>query len=290
MITTGLIGYPTEHSISPMLFNYFAKINKIEYSHVKLTVLPKRGNLKRAIEGLRALNIKGVNITLPYKMKVVEYVDSIDSEAKKIGAINTIVNNNGKLRGYNTDSYGAIKAMEISLGRNLNKKDNILIIGSGGASRALIYGFMQKGCGIKVAYRLPKSIRTKDISIKYKNQLSIFPINAFLYKKIADASIICNATNLGMWPKINDLPINEKQLLKAKKMSSFSNKLFFDVIFNPYETKFLKIAKKMGAKVQGGLDMMIYQGVLAFKLWTGYDIDNKKLSNVRNLLINAYEK
>ena len=139
MIVTGLIGYPTDHSISPMLFNTFAKTKNLEYSHVKLNVFPRRGNLKKAIDGLVALGLKGVNVTIPYKMDILKYVDKISNEAKNIGAINTIVNRSGILYGYNTDSYGAIMAIENSLSRKLNKRDRVFVIGTGGASRAIVY-------------------------------------------------------------------------------------------------------------------------------------------------------
>jgi len=290
MIVTGLIGYPTEHSISPMLFNAFAKTKNLEYSHIKLNVLPKKGNLKKALDGLIALNISGVNVTLPYKMEVLKYVNRISKEAKKIGAVNTIVNKNGILYGYNTDTHGAIMAIEVSLSRKLNSKDKALVIGTGGASRAIIYGLLKKRCQVIVAYRNPKSIRTKNLIGDYRQKIKFVPLDNNITSEIADTNIICNSTNVGMWPKSNNTIISKKILAEANKKSSFSKKLFFDVIFNPNETKFLKLSKHLGARTQGGLDMMIYQGTLAFNLWTGYKINSDALMKIKAMLINSYDK
>lgn len=290
MIVTGLIGYPTDHSISPMLFNMFAKSKNLEYSHVKINVPPRRGNLKKTMDGLVALGIRGVNITIPYKMDALEYIDNISNEAKNIGAINTVVNKNGKLHGYNTDTYGAIIAIETALSRKLNNKDRVLVIGTGGASRAIVYGLLKKHCIVNVAYRNPKSLRTKEFIKDYKLKVKCIPLDRNIIQEIINSNIICNSTNIGMIPKSNKSVINKSLLVAANKKSPFSEKLFFDVVFNPLETKFLKLSKNLGAKTQGGLDMMIYQGILAFNLWTGHKIENEIINKTRKMLIQSYDK
>lgn len=140
MIITALIGFPTKHSVSPALFSLYAGQFGLEYVHLKIDVLPK--NLKKTICSVKILGIRGLNVTLPYKMSIIKLLDIVDKKALKIGAVNTIVNKNGKLYGYNTDSYGAITSIKSHIS-SLNSK-KIVIFGTGGAARALISGFFRQ--------------------------------------------------------------------------------------------------------------------------------------------------
>lgn len=287
MIITGLIGYPTDHSISHILFNYFAKSEGLEYAHVKFNILPQKNYLKKALESLPVLNIKGVNITLPYKIKALSYVDWLSSEVEMIGAVNTIVvDGKNKLLGYNTDWYGALKSIEKALGRKVKKTDRVVILGSGGVARALVYGLLKRTKNITVFFRSPISLKTKNFIGDFDKKIKIFnyePQKHF-YEMLCKADIICNATNVGMWPNINNSLISEKIFSALNRNCNLSNKLFFDVIFNPYETLFLQRAKKYGAKIKNGLSMMIYQGVVAFELWTNRKIKKEIIKKVKPIL------
>lgn len=287
MIVTALIGYPTDHSISPYLFNYFASKHNLEYSHVKLNICPDSANLnlRKAVEGIRVLNIKGVNVTLPYKKDIMKYLDKIDNDAEKIGAVNTIVNKNGFLEGCNTDCYGAIKSIEIGLKRKINKNDQIVIFGTGGAARAVIHGVLKNTNKVTVVYKLPISKRTKSLFKDYKKRIHFLSHNDDIRTPICQASIICNATSVGMIPNKHNSVIKTEIIKNCSKKSDFSNKLFFDVVFNPYKTAFLKNAEMFGAEIQPGITMMIYQGTIAFKLWTGKNVTQKSVREVEPRLI-----
>lgn len=290
MIITGLIGYPVEHSISPVLFNYFAKKTKQEYAHIKLNISPKRNNLKNALLGLKALNMRGANITLPFKTEIIPFIEKLDQEAAEIGAVNTIVNRDNKFIGYNTDCIGAISAIEKGKKRVLGKRDKCLVFGTGGAARAVVYGLLKRNCLVKVAYRTPVSFRTKALKKQYGQKIEFVSLKDHIEEEIAWANIIINTTPCGMVPDVKSTVIDEKVFIKSSRISSFKEKLFFDAVFNPQETKFLKIGKKLGASTQGGLYMMIYQGVEAFKLWTGKRVKKEILPEALKLLLKSYEQ
>lgn len=281
MIITALIGLPTGHSVSPALFSIYAKFSGLEYSHLKIDVLPK--DLKKALEASKTLNFSGLNITLPYKMDVIRYLDYVDKEALKIGAVNTIVNKKGKLYGFNTDSYGAITSIK-DHSKIASKK--AVVLGTGGAARALVAGLLAGGCArVVVVYRKPKSFRTKGIMKDFKGKVEFITYHdKNLIKILSDANIICNATSCGMVPKSAESPISYEALKEVSLNGDFSRKLFFDAIFNPYETQFLKNAKKLGADIQGGTEMMIYQGVRAFELWTGKKVSRKSVAEAKKVL------
>lgn len=274
MIITALIGQPTSHSVSPELFALYAKEFNLDYSHLKIDVEPK--NLSASLQAIKKLNFKGLNVTLPYKSKIMKYVDIVDPEAKAIGAVNTIVNKEGKLYGYNTDSYGAITTIKQWV-KNLKGK-KVLVLGTGGASRALVFGLLKESAIVTIAFRNPKSIRTKSMFKDFKNKVKFIENSKHNLTKYTIASnIVCNATSCGMNPESNQSPLSPELFKLSAKSSNFSKKLFFDVIFNPYQTVFLKNADKFKANIQGGTEMMIYQGVRAFELWTEHKVSPRTI-------------
>ena len=281
MIITALIGFPTKHSVSPALFSLYAGQFGLEYVHLKIDVLPK--NLKKTICSVKILGIRGLNVTLPYKMSIIKLLDIVDKKALKIGAVNTIVNKNGKLYGYNTDSYGAITSIKSHIS-SLNSK-KIVIFGTGGAARALISGFLDNGSSVTISYRNHKSLNTMRCLEDFGGKIKFIENNKLnLTNAISDADIICNATNCGMTPNSNNFPLTKSILRESAHQSTFNKKLFFDVIFNPYKTKFLEDAENLGASIQGGTEMMIYQGVEAFKLWTGLQVNSYTIARAKSVL------
>lgn len=283
MIISALIGNPTDHSVSPTLFSLYAAAHNLEYAHVKFNV--QSNNLKRVIRDIPAFGFSGVNVTLPYKTDVIPFLDKLSPEIKLIGAVNTIVNKNGYLIGYNTDVFGAIKTIENSLGRKIGKSDNIVVFGTGGATRAIVSGVLNRKADITVLYRTPKSVKTVKF-IRDFNNLAKFSDNneKDSLKALIPATIICNATSAGMYPEVNESPISLTQLKSVANQTAIRKKLFFDVIFNPGKTKFLKNAEKLGCTVIGGIDMMIYQGVKAFYLWTGKKVSTSTIEKAKKTL------
>jgi shikimate dehydrogenase len=263
----GLLGHPVEHSMSPTMWNPALRDLGLDYVYVAYDVHPD--DLKEAIEGIKALNIKGVNITIPHKENVMKYLDEIDPLAKKMGAVNTIKNEDGYLKARNTDAGGAKKAL-VDAGCEI-EGSNILILGAGGASRAICFTLAKEVNKIiltdiaeEKALNLAKEVRNKlDANIIGKKATD--PI---LEGNIEDADILINATPIGMYPKTDNSPIS-KELLH-------SDLFVFDVVYNPLETRLMKAAAEKGCKTLGGLDMLVNQGVLAFKWWTGKD-PNKDL-------------
>ena len=265
---SALLGNPVEHSISPYLFGILTNGIKDGYAHVKiLTKNEKR--LAKYIDDLGELGFSGINITLPYKVTAIKLVDKLDDTVKKIGALNTIVYRGGKKIGYNTDAAGAMRAMELKL-RGILPRDFVLVIGAGGAARAVVYEIYKKSKNILIVNRdLEQAEKlSDDISSKDKKIIYVKLNDNNLIKYISKADFIINTTPVGMYPD-NDGEIVAQKIYN--KLGSLKNKYFFDAIFNPYETKFLSNAKQSGATVCSGLYMMIFQAVEALKLWIGED-------------------
>ena len=291
MIVTCLIGDPVEHSVSNYMYNYFAEKVGLNYSHVKFRVPSNnKNNLKIAIQSLRVLSIRGANITLPYKIEVMKYLDEIDKTATLIGAVNTIVNKDCKLIGYNTDGKGAISAIEQCF-KKIKPEDKIVVFGAGGAARAIVFEITKRTKNITVINRsldfyLAEKLR-KDFK-EINNKIKIFPLNdKNIIHTVINSDFVINATSVGMFPKSNEEIINQKIF---NKICNLNGKYFFDAIFNPYKTKFLLNAEKKGGKVCSGLDMMIYQAISAFKLWVGHDLKRVNIKPIKKRLIKILQK
>ncbi len=244
----GLIGKPVVQSMSPAMHNAAFKALKLDNCY--LCFLVEKHQVKKAIEGIKALNLKGINVTTPYKQKVIPYLDEIDPIAKKIGAVNTIVNENGKLKGYNTDWLGFIHSLEKHT-TLFNK--NIVLLGAGGSARGIAFGLKNKGANITILNRTISKAKklAKEFNVNYGGLNKLNTIRG---------DILINSTRLGMYPCTNISIATKKQLKKFP--------IVFDIVYNPIETKFLKLAKKAGCKTINGLEMLVYQGMIAFELWT----------------------
>ncbi len=258
-----LIGDPIRHSASSCMHNAAFEKLGINAIYVILNVLPK--DLKKAMEGIRALAIKGLNVTIPHKEKCMKFLDEIDGQAKKIGAVNTILNKGGKLKGYNTDSDGFIDSLKINTGINPKSKD-IFIVGAGGASRAISFA-LAKNKAKSITFVDIKNNKTRELKKslnKYYSKCNIQSIphkNKDKIKKvISDCDIFINATGLGLKPD-DPMVINPDFLHK--------DLLVCDLIYNPPMSKLLKAAKKGGIKTLNGEGMLLYQGMRAFKIWMG---------------------
>ena len=256
----GLIGHPVEHSFSPPMHNAAFKALGMDYAYVAFDVNPE--DVKLAIEGADALNIKGFNVTIPHKIEVMKYLDELDEVARLIGAVNTIDFKN--LKGYNTDGIGAIKAIEEVTGV---KDKNVVVAGAGGASRAISFYLAKYGAesltilnrNADKAQNLAMDVLNSDLidNVKYD---SISEIKTCL----KDADILIDTTPLGMDPHVDDEPIVRSEYMHE-------DLVVFDAVYNPNETALLKEAIKAGAKPVYGIKMLLYQGAESFKIWTGQD-------------------
>ncbi|MFX0176302.1 MAG: shikimate dehydrogenase [Candidatus Hodarchaeota archaeon] len=254
-----IIGHPIEHSMSPVMHNAALQELGLDFLYIAFDVNPNQ--LREAISGLKALGIKGFNVTIPHKERIIRYLDKIDPLAKNIGAINVVKNEDGFLIGRNTDALGAKKGL-LDAGCEIKGK-NILILGAGGTAKAISYILAEDANKIIIANRTEKKAveLAKDLKkIAKVNVEGKINSETILKSEIAKAEILINTTPIGMYPKINQSLV-PKDLLH-------SNLFVFDVIYNPLETQLIKDAKEYGCKTLSGLDMLVNQGVLAFEWWT----------------------
>jgi shikimate dehydrogenase len=256
----GVFGDPIGHSKSPLMLNCAFQECGLNAAYAAFHI--KQGTLKKAIEGIRALNFRGVNVTIPYKVEVMSYLDELDEGARVIGAVNTIVNENGKLIGYNTDGIGYVRSLCEETGLSLQGK-HVLLIGAGGAGRGIAYALAKAGA--TMVWVSNRTLAKANELVSYISLLteakSIAP--EAIAGIIDKVDLVVNNTSLGMHPNINEIPL-DPSLLHAKLVVS-------DIIYTPMETLLLKEAKARGAMTHGGLGMFIYQGAYAFEYWTGQD-------------------
>jgi len=245
-----IIGDPVEHSLSPQMHNSaYTKLGiDQEFVYIASRVMPK--NLKRAIDGIRALGIKGVTITIPHKEAVLPYLDGIDETAEKISAVNTILNRDNKLIGINTDWIGVVTPLEKIT--TLQGK-NVAVIGAGGFAHAATYAVVSKGAKVKIYNRTVEHAKT--LANKFDCDFgSLKDVT-----EVKNADIIINATSVGME--------EEKAIIEKKLMQK--RQIVFDAVYVPYETTLIKEAKEQGATVIHGTELLLYQGVAQFELFTG---------------------
>jgi shikimate dehydrogenase len=244
-----LIGDPVEHSLSPLIHNAGYQALGINYVYLPFPVK----DIKRAIEGIRGLGIRGASITLPHKASAIKYLDRLDPLAQEIGAVNTIVNDEGVLTGYNTDGDGALQALEevTSLG---GKK--AVLIGSGGAASAIAVGLKKNGVKLVILNR------TEDKASKLAKQVNAEDSGSLeKLSLISSADILINATSVGMWHQVSQSIIPQRLL---------HNKLtVFDIVYNPKETRLLIEAREKGCAIVYGYKMLLYQAARQFELFTG---------------------
>lgn len=241
------MGDPVSHSLSPAMHN--AAFQHIEFNGVYLAFPVK--DVKSAIAGIRALNIQGVSVTIPHKIAVMEYLDEIDEQALKIGALNTIVNRDGHLYGYNSDCLGAVNAL---LDKTEIKDKEVVIAGAGGAARAIAFGILAEGGRLTIL----NQIREEGESLAADLGVDFYPLDEY---KQTNAQIFINATPLGMTPDIESMPVGSDYLNKEMTV--------MDIVYNPLKTTLLKEAEAKGCTLVDGLSMFVYQGISQFESWTG---------------------
>jgi shikimate dehydrogenase len=256
----GVIGDPIEHSLSPIMHN--AAFEALGLDYVFLAFKVKPAYVADAVNGMRALNIRGLNVTMPHKKTVMANLDRIDLSAQIINSVNTVLNKENLLFGFNTDGVGAVKALREN-GVEL-KGRKVLLLGAGGAARAIAYAMAKEADELTVLNRTVKQAQalTKLLEKTANKRIvagSLSPED--IQQNLRDSDILINATSVGMKPHPDETPVPPKLLR--------SNLSVMDIVYNPLETKLAKDAKAAGAKVISGVEMLIYQGAASFEIWTG---------------------
>lgn len=275
----GVIGDPIEHTFSPAMQN--AGLNALALNYIYLPFHVRPQNLENAILGAKALGIRGLNVTIPHKQEVINFLDDIDSIAKMIGAVNTIDFSYGEdgsviAKGYNTDAYGAVRAIEEKTSLNDKK---VTITGAGGASRAV--AFQIANSGIRELSILNRNYnKAKNLADDLKNNLKEFDIdiiiNAYeldeLKREISESDVLVDTSPLGMYPNINQKPIASSDMLHEDLVVN-------DIVYTPMETSLIKEAKKAGCEVVYGYKMLLYQGVRSLEIWLGREAPVEEMEN-----------
>jgi shikimate dehydrogenase len=269
----GLIGHPIKHSYSPFIQNYAFELMNLDYVYLPFDVPAE--NLKSAVNSVLALGLKGLNVTLPHKEKIIAFLDELSEEASTIGAVNTVVNDHGKLFGYNTDANGILETL-------LPYKDkisgsNMTVIGAGGSARAVIYTLLRhfKPARVNIINRTPQRADTlmSHFSLKMRydsfHTYELFPPDNV--EVLSNSRLIINATTQGMFPDVDDTITDIEESFNEEQ-------IVFDLVYNPARTKFLQLAAGQGATVLGGMKMLISQAAKSFALWTGVEMPVEKIS------------
>ncbi|WP_409178229.1 shikimate dehydrogenase [Brevibacillus fortis] len=254
----GLFGHPVSHSQSPMMHNTAFSETGLGFAYAAFDVEPE--NLEDAVAGIRALGLKGINVTIPHKVAIMPMLDEIDPLAKRIGAVNTVVSRDGRLIGYNTDGMGYVRSLVEETGIVLEKQV-VTMVGAGGAARAVAFTLAEQG--VKEIRIINRSRERAAVLAEHVG--TIVPTKIVEQGEgaaaIADSSLLINTTSIGMLPNVQETPVPAEWLHSGLTVS--------DLIYNPLETRLLKEARGIGATVHSGIGMFVNQGALAFELWTG---------------------
>jgi shikimate dehydrogenase len=257
----GVIGDPVDHTLSPAIQNAAFRSAQIDAVYVPFHVKPQ--SLRIALNGLRALQVRGFNVTIPHKINVLPYLDKTDAAVSAIGSANTVINENGKLCGYNTDGLGALNSL-VEAGAQPNGK-SVLIFGAGGASRAVAYTLAESGSSIQLVNRTPAKAKQLASRLRklFGTEATSVALSSKLLKDLVEqADIVVNASSMGM-NGFSNPPVEAKWL--------HSGQWVFDLVYKPSQTRLLDFAVSAGANRISGLDMLVNQGACSFKLWTGME-------------------
>ena len=256
----GVFGHPIAHSLSPVMHNAAIRALNIDYIYVPFHVAPE--NLGDAVRGIRAMEIAGVNVTIPHKEHVIEFLDEVSDYSMQIRSVNTIINVDGHLRGDTTDGPGFLRSAEAAWGE-LNGC-RALILGAGGSAKAVAFALAGIGCEIVIANR------TRERAVELASGLGrVFETGTFRVAEpdgqalIPGVDLVVNTTSVGMHPDVDGIPIAPELLRPGL--------LVYDLVYNPARTRLVVEAERRGASAVTGLKMLVYQGALSFEMWTGIE-------------------
>ncbi|HSD63472.1 MAG TPA: shikimate dehydrogenase [Ignavibacteriaceae bacterium] len=276
----GLLGHPIKQTYSPFIYNMAFDINKLDFIYLPFDV--PASNLRNAIKGIIALGIAGFNVTIPHKVNIMQLLNNVSEDAAVVGAVNTVVNDQGKLSGYNSDVYGILKSLEKY--KNVLIGQEMTVLGAGGGARAVVYTLIRyfKPAKINLINRTEQKAEALKTYFSEKMKFDdfkcyeLFPPN--LVEILQNSKLIVNATPVGMFPESDDAIISiEKSFHKEQ--------IVFDLVYNPTKTKLINIAAKQGADVINGLPMLVNQASKSFELWTGETMPVESITRSLELFI-----
>lgn len=273
----GVIGNPVGHSLSPLMQNYFAQALGLDFIYVPCNV--KNDEIEAAIQGIYALGFCGLNVTVPHKQSVMPYLQEIDQAAYSIQAVNTLVRVEGGYKGYNTDAAGLYRALK-EKGIEIEGQDCILL-GAGGAAKAAAYMLMDKKAGtVTILNRTPEKAKTlaREMNRLFGRE-AISSMALEDYQRLEkDSYLAIQTTSVGMHPQVDGVVIDDQEFYKKIHTG-------VDIIYTPKETRFMKLVREAGGQAVNGLDMLIYQGIIAFELWNPQIQVTKEITNkVRQMM------
>lgn len=273
----GVMAYPVEHSMSPQMHNYFAEMSGIDLTYVPFKVEPE--NLGEAVRGAYGLNILGMNVTVPHKQAVMKHLKEIDAGAAAIGAVNTLVRMDGGYKGYNTDAEGLLRAMKREQMEIAGRV--CILVGAGGAAKAAAYLLAREGA--EKVYILNRSIEkaqalAQSINTTFgKTLMQALPLDG--WRDIPESGCLAvQTTSVGMYPAVDVSPIEDGAFFRKLDAA-------VDIIYTPAKTRFMELAEAAGAKTMNGLNMLIYQGIIAFELWNpDTEVPEEAVEGARSLI------
>ncbi len=277
--TCGLIGNPVAHTLSPLIQNHMAQATGQNLVYLPFPVA--KGDLGAAVRGALALDFLGLNVTVPYKSDVVAYLAEIDPLAERIGAVNTLVRCQGGYKGYNTDMPGLYRAMQQD-GVKIAGRD-VVILGAGGVARAVAVMLLERGAaGVHILNR------TEDKAQAVAQEVNMMAGKSFArayaledYGRIGGEDwLVVQATSAGMHPHVEDAPIEDPEFYRHVEIG-------YDLIFNPGVTRFMKLTKSGGGRAYNGARMLVYQGIIAFELWTGTCVNQSTADELCRMMMQA---
>jgi shikimate dehydrogenase len=255
----GVIGHPVSHSGSPAMHNAALESTGLDYVYVAFTVPPE--GAEGVGDAMRALNIRGLNVTVPHKQTVISCLDEVSQEAQAIGAVNTIDHRDGRLYGHNTDAYGLVASLREEGGlQRLPAK--VALLGAGGAARAILYALLAAEEVEHVALLNRTIARAESLAMDLNagSRVTVQPLAETT--ALADAGLVINSTSIGMEPDAEASPLGDGAGLH-------DGMVVVDIVYKPLETRLLQQARVAGARTVDGLGMLVHQGARAFELWTG---------------------
>jgi len=260
----GVIGYPVKHSLSPIIHNLGFKLLGLKAVYGNFEVLPE--DLEKAVIGVKALGIKGLSVTVPHKERIINYLDVIDDISSEIGAVNTVVMENRKLLGFNTDWIGVLKAFETN-GVSLKNK-RVVVVGAGGAAKSVIYAMKKAETKEVIVYN-----RTYQKAIELAERFSVIAKPWEELEK-AEGEVIIQTTSVGLNSKVS--------VVGPEVLARF--KVAMDLVYSPLKTTFLSYAEEVGCQTIDGLLMLFYQGIEQLKLWSQKTLPSESLDLIKKEL------
>ena len=254
----GVIGWPIAHSLSPTMQAAAIRAAGVEYSYIAMPVRPEA--LPAAVEGLKSLGFRGFNVTIPHKSAVMELLDEVDEDARRIGAVNTVVHENGRLLGCNTDVTGFLRCL--SRQNEAVRGKRAVILGAGGAARAVLWGLLREGAA-DVAVGVRNAEKARETLSDFAGEVEVFSWDSANFAgALKKADILVNTTPLGMTPRTEGTPPVDWPCVREEAFVC-------DIIYTPGRTRFLREAEARGCRVTNGVAMLVGQGAEALSLWTG---------------------